>query len=175
MAKLGWVFGNEACGQFDARDALFATFHAKVRRVACGPPTVLCACPVARTLWGYDASPVLQQFARETALDVVHFWDPSPAVLRYLKTGDESTRDAARDAGTGTGWVASATVWAAARVAPQANARGAAQEAAWVATTRFTEEAARIAARTAAKRRQSRRLARLLIAGRWAYGQRSVP
>ncbi len=172
VAKLGWVFGSEACGQFDARDALFAEFHAKVRRVACGPPTVLCACPVAKTLLGYDASPVLRQFARETALDVVDLWDPPPAILHYLRTGDESARAAARAARSisGASITATAAVWALAYVAPQASARGAAQEAAWAATTRFTEEAARIAARAAAKRR----LARLLIAGRRVYGQRAV-
>ena len=47
---------------------------------------------------GADATEVLSKFARMCALDVVHLWDAPDVVVRYLNTGDESLRDAARDA-----------------------------------------------------------------------------
>lgn len=42
-----------------------------------------------------DAEPVLRKFARMCALDVIHLWDAPDVVTRFLKTGDESLRDAA--------------------------------------------------------------------------------
>ena len=38
---------------------------------------------------------VLCRFARLCALDVIHLWDASDVVVRYLRTGDESLRSAA--------------------------------------------------------------------------------
>ena len=61
---------------------------------------------------GINISDTLRLFARKCALDVIHLWNPPDIVLRYLKTGDESIRDAAS---------------AAARAA----ARDAAWDAAW--------------------------------------------
>ncbi len=45
-----------------------------------------------------DAEEVLRRFARRPALDVIHLWDAPDVVREYLETGDESLRDAARDA-----------------------------------------------------------------------------
>ena len=88
---------------------------------------------------GADATEVLRQFARMCALDVVHLWDAPEVVVRYLKTGDESIRDAAwdawaaaRNAAWDVAWDAWAAAWAAAR-----NAAWAAGDAAWdVAVTK---------------------------------------
>ena len=59
---------------------------------------------------GIDISNILHKFARVCALDVIDLWDAPDIVVRYLKTGDESIRDAA--------WAAAwAVAWAAAREA----------------------------------------------------------
>jgi len=47
---------------------------------------------------GLDCSATLRHFARLCALDVVHLWDAPPVVVRYLRTGDDSIRAAARAA-----------------------------------------------------------------------------
>lgn len=49
-------------------------------------------------LWHADAEAILWEFARLCALDVIHLWDAPDVVVRYLKTGDESLRDAAEAA-----------------------------------------------------------------------------
>ena len=108
-------------------------------------------------LWGYDAEPVLRRFARMCAIDVIHLWDAPDVVVHYLKTGDESIRDAARAAARTDAWEAArdaamAAAWAAARTA----ARAVAREAAWAA------------ARTDAREKQNRRLYRMLMEGRAA-------
>ena len=54
---------------------------------------------------GVDVSESLRLFARKCALDVIHLWDAPEIVIRYLKTGDESIRAAARDA-----WYASTSI-----------------------------------------------------------------
>ena len=102
-------------------------------------------------LWRIDATDVLRKFARRCALDVAHLWDMPPVVRRFLETGDETIRAAARDAARDArdaawaaqaardaAWAAWAAAWAAApraaRAAPRA-AQGAAQAArdAWAA------------------------------------------
>ena len=90
---------------------------------------------------GIDASAMLWKFARLCALDVIHLWDAPDIVMKYLKTGDEKHRDAARAAARG-----------AARYA--AAARDAARAAAWAA--------AWAAARGAAWEKQNKRLSRML-------------
>jgi len=69
-------------------------------------------------LWRIDATDVLRAFARRCALDVAHLWDMPPIVRRYLETGNESIRDAARDAaGAAARDAARDAAWAAARSA----------------------------------------------------------
>ena len=59
---------------------------------------------------GIDISDTLRLFARKCAIEVIRLWDAPDIVVRYLKTGDESIRDAA--------WAAArATAWDAARAA----------------------------------------------------------
>lgn len=41
-------------------------------------------------LWGYDASKIIQDFARKCALDVAHLWTDSEVVIHFLKTGDKN-------------------------------------------------------------------------------------
>ena len=68
-----------------------------------GNPVDKYACSERTYLQGrIDISDILRKFARLCALDVVHLWDCPDVVLRYLKTGDESLRDAAR----GAAWAA---------------------------------------------------------------------
>jgi hypothetical protein len=43
-----------------------------------------------------DVEEILRKFARECALSVIHLWDAPRIVLDYLRSGDESLRDAAR-------------------------------------------------------------------------------
>ena len=77
-------------------------------------------------LWGCDATDTLRKFARLCALDVIHLWDAPDIVVRYLKTGDESLRDAVRAAAWADAWAAArAAAWAAARDAAWAAVRDA--------------------------------------------------
>jgi hypothetical protein len=45
-----------------------------------------------------DATDLLLRFARLVALKVIHLWDVPDVVRKYLETGEESKRAAARDA-----------------------------------------------------------------------------
>ena len=134
-------------------------------------------------LWMYDSSPVLRHFARACALDVIHMWDAPEVVIQYLRTGDESLRDAARAAARDAAWddawdaaraaaraaasaAASAAAWDAAGDAAWAAAWDAAGDAAWDAARAAAKDAARAAARDA----QERRLYRMLMAGRREHG-----
>ena len=57
------------------------------------------ACATHRTyLAGCDATDILRLFARQCALDVIHLWGAPSIVREYLKTGDESIREAAQEA-----------------------------------------------------------------------------
>jgi hypothetical protein len=84
-------------------------------------------CRRRRTVVKIDATPLVMEFARWCALQVIHLWDAPEVVKCYLETGDESFRDAARNAtraaAGGDAWVA----WAA------VNATWAAANAAWAA------------------------------------------
>ena len=114
-------------------------------------------CVAGKPSLDYDATEVLQSFARKCALDVVHLWEAPPVVRRYLRTGDPKLRAAARDAARAA---ARAAAWAAG---------GAARDAAWAiagAIARATAgDTAMTAAGVATKARQSRRLARMLQVG----------
>ena len=88
---------------------------------------------------GIDISDILRLFARRCALDVIHLWKAPDVVVQYLKTGDESLRDAAGSAARAAAWAAA---WDAAR------------DAAWDAAT----SAAGDAARDAARKKQNSRL-----------------
>ena len=82
-----------------------------------------------------DAEPLLREFARWCASQVVHLWAAPQVVCDYLATGDDSLRDAARAAARAAEEAARAA-WEAAREAGEAAreaARGAAREAAWEA------------------------------------------
>lgn len=69
-----------------------------------------------------DAEPLMREFARWCALQVIAHWAAPDVVRRYLETGDESVRDAA--------WAAALD---AARDAAWAAAWDAARDAAWAA------------------------------------------
>jgi hypothetical protein len=94
-----------------------------------------------------DATPLLRQFARRCASDVLHLWDAPEVVKQYLATGDEALRAAARDAASDAAWAAARD---AARDAASAAARDAAWDAAWAAAWDAAWAAARDAARDAA-------------------------
>ena len=108
-----------------------------------------------RALWCYDATEVLRLFARQCALDVADLWEMPDIVRQYLETGDESIRDAARDA--------AGVANAAARAANYA-ARDAAGYAAWAAAGCAAWAAARCAARDTARDSQNATLESMLLA-----------
>lgn len=120
-----------------------------------------------------DVSDVLRDFARRCALDVIHLWDAPDVVVRYLKTGDENLRDAARAAAWAATWDAT---WDAARTAARTAAR-AAGAAAWAAAgtaawdaagdAAGAARAARAAAGAAAREKQNRRLVSMVRKAEW--------
>ena len=79
-------------------------------------------CRRRRIVARIDAEPILREFARWSALQVIDLWDAPEVVRQYLTTGDESLRDAA-----------GAAAWDAAGAAAWAAARAAARDAAWAA------------------------------------------
>ena len=82
-------------------------------------------------LWGYDATNVLNHFARLCALDVIHLWDAPDVVIQYLKTGDKNLRRAAWGAAwSAAGSVADLLIWDAPDYAARSAARSAAGSAA---------------------------------------------
>ena len=84
----------------------------------------------------FDATDTLWEMSRWAALQVIHLWDAPDVVRKFLETGDESLRAAARDA---------------ARAAARAAARDAAWDAAGAAARAAARDAARAAARDAAR------------------------
>jgi hypothetical protein len=79
---------------------------------------------------GYDTE--IREFSRWCALQVVHLWACPPIVLQYLQTGDDTIRDAAKDATWAAGGdAARAAGGDAARAAARAAAGDAARAAAW--------------------------------------------
>ena len=70
-----------------------------------------------------DATDILLEMARWSALQVIHLWDAPDVVRRYLYTGDESLMAASRAASSDTSM---AVLWAASSAA--------AMEAAWYAS-----------------------------------------
>jgi hypothetical protein len=121
-----------------------------------------------KILWKLDATETLRKFARMCALDVVHLWDAPEVVIRYLKTGEESIREAAADAARAAAraaYAADARAYAA-DAAAWATALDAAPDAVWAAV--YAAYAARAAARAddaaawaPAREKQSRRLTRM--------------
>jgi hypothetical protein len=102
-----------------------------------------------------DAEPLMREFARWSALQVIELWDAPDVVRQYLTTGDESLRDAARAAARAAArdaaWAAAReAAWDAAWAAAWAAARDAAWAAAWAAARDAAWAAAREAARDAA-------------------------
>jgi len=123
---------------------------------------------------GFDATEILRKFARLCALDVIDLWDSPKIVVRYLKTGDESIRIAARYAAMAAAIAAASYAeMDAARAAARAAATDAARYVArYVATDAATDvardaatDAARAAVWDAARGKQNRRLTRMLNAG----------
>lgn len=86
-----------------------------------------------RILWRLDGEAtdrVLREFARWSALQVLHLWDAPQVVCDYLVTGDETLRDAAWAAARAAAWDAA---WDASKDAAWAAARAATRGAAWAA------------------------------------------
>ena len=81
----------------------------------------------------FDATDMLWDMARWSALQVIHLWDAPQVVRDYLTTGDESLRAAAWDAA----WAAA---WAAARDAAWDAAWDAARDAARDAQSKMLEK-----------------------------------
>ena len=86
-----------------------------------------------------DATPLLREFSRWCALQVIHLWDAPDVVRQYLETGDESIRQDA-----------SAATWCAPRSASESAAESAARFSARYAARHIAKSAAKYAARSAA-------------------------
>ena len=166
-----YVFDGEPvmceCGYHASRHVFDAMANAPgpiLSRVECREITDECddkiVCRRRRVLATIDATELLRKFARLCALDVIHLWNAPDIVIRYLKTGDESLRDAARAAARDTARDAArhaewnAAMAAARSIGPRSIGRDAAMDAA--------RAAARAIGRDAALRRQRVRLARMV-------------
>ena len=123
-----------------------------VHRVRCGGEMLhgsdKLVCRERTIIWSIDAGKILRKFARLCARDVIHAWAAPEIVVRFLKTGDESLRAAARAAASAA---ASAAAWDAASAA----AGAAAWAAAW--------DAAGAAAGAAAWDAQNKRMVQMLM------------
>ena len=197
-----YVFDGEPvmceCGYHASRHVFDALKYAPgsiLSRVECREITDECddkiVCKRRTVIQTIDATDLLLRFARMCALDVIHLWEAPDIVIRYLKTGDESLRDAARSAAweassassaraSGAASSAEAAAWSAAWEASSAawdvawdtgdSARAATRDAAWAAARSIGWDAARSVgwdaasaiARDTAMRRQRRRLARMV-------------
>ena len=111
---------------------------------ACGTEPDKLVARRRKIIWRIDAEQVFRKFARLCALDVIHLWDAPSVVLRYLRTGDSSIRDAAWDAAgdaarDAAGDAAKHAAWAAVRAttrdADTDTVVGVARTAAWDAKT----------------------------------------
>ncbi len=98
-------------------------------------------CAAERTIiWRIDADSILREFARWAALRMVYLWDAPEVVRRFLETGDEDLRAAARASASAAASAAARAwrnaAWAAARASAWASASAAGDAAtagAWVA------------------------------------------
>jgi len=150
------------CGYHASRHVFDAMVNAPgpiLSRVECKEITDECddklVCRRRRVIATIDATKILRKFARLCALDVVHLWEAPDIVIRYLKTGDESIRDAAMAAARDVvGDAVMDAAWSAALAAARSIGRDAAMDAA--------RAAARAIGRDAALRRQRVRLARMV-------------
>jgi hypothetical protein len=104
-----------------------------------------------------DSTDILHKFARMCALDVIDLWDAPEVVVRYLKTGDEglrlAARDAARNAARNVAWRVARN---AARDVAWRVAWDAARDVAWDVAWAVAWDVAWDAARDAQKRRLGR-------------------
>jgi hypothetical protein len=80
-----------------------------------------------RIVASIDATDLLREFARWCALQVVHLWQCPDVVRRYLETGDESIRGAARDAAWDAARAAARAAWDSAWASAWASARASAR------------------------------------------------
>ena len=128
-----------ACGLHASRKALDALSYAPgsiAHRVECedivDEDATKLVCRRRRIVGtvGPDAAErIMRRFARQCALSVIDKWAAPEIVRRYLVSGDESIRAAARDAaGESAGGAAREAAWGA---AAGESAREAAREAAW--------------------------------------------
>ena len=121
------------------------------------------------TLKESDFEPVYRKFARWCALRVIDKWGSPDVVRRYLETGDESIRAAARavawDAAGVTAWDAA---WAAARAVAWDAAWDAARAVAWNAAWAAARAVAGDAAWDAAWDAQNKKFTSLIMNARRA-------
>jgi len=94
-----------------------------------------------------DLTADLRAFALQCARGVLHLWDAPDVVRRYLESGDETLRAAAKAAALAD---EGGDAWAAARDAALADERAYARTAAWAAARTAALAAALVAARDAA-------------------------
>ena len=131
-------------------DALKYALGPILSRVECREITDECddkiVCKRRTVIQTIDATDLLLRFARMCALDVIHLWEAPEIVIRYLKTGDESIRDAAMaaawDARSDANAAARSDANVAARNAAKPDARIAARSAAWASASAIGRDTA---------------------------------
>lgn len=187
---LAWA--SECCGTrayATPLGLLVGSDSTRIFRVVCEAPPRADICRSKTALWGYDATPVLRAFARETALATATYLDEDapPIVRQYLKTGDEAIREAARAGALESARATKGPASRAAQIAAAAthpdpthaasstttwHALGATYTfgEAWTFTDRLRDRVFQ-----ATYSRANRRLTKLLSAGRRIYGQRQLP
>jgi len=158
-------------------DALGYAPGAMLHRVECAGETITeedkLVCRERTIIWSLDAEPILREFARWCALEVIDLWDAPDVVREFLETGDATLRAAARAAvraaraaratrATRAAWDAAwaaqdAAAWDAARAA-RAAVRAARAAAAWDAAWAAQDAAAGAAAGAAARAAQEAKL-----------------
>jgi hypothetical protein len=134
-------------------------------------------------LWGYDATDVLKKFTRLCTLDVAHLWNAPNIAIRYLRNGDKSLLDSARNAAhnaahkynTENNTIARTAAWSVVQATAKVTAQVAARTTAIAALQAATEVIALknaiftpewTTAWITAEDAQNRRLYRMLMEGR---------
>ena len=106
-------------------------------------------CRRRKIIKSIDATELLWSIARWSALQVIHLWDAPDVVKKFLQTGDESLRAAARAAALDAAWYAPDVVKKFLQTGDE-SLRATAQAAAWEATWAAARDAARATAQAAA-------------------------
>lgn len=165
-------------------DALTYAPGTMIHRVECDDIVSLqhdkLVCRRRTILWSVDGGEILRAFARRCALDVVHLWDTTDVVVRWLRTGNPSILYAAQARAravavraTGAKWLAAKATWAGAEAERAAEAERVAAAVKWVVRTAWSS--ARAQARAAEADEASLREAQNALLEQMVMSVRKAP